>query len=123
MLYIDLYREKHEKIFLSETTRPRVVIFGMKHHLVDLYQVCSNYTHGPKWPHPGGHMLYLGFNREKHEKMFLSETIGPRAMIFDMKHHFVDYSPGAKNGPYPGVTYFTLAYIGKNIKKSPSLKP
>ena len=33
---------KHEKIFLSETTRPRALIFGMKHHLVDLHQVCSN---------------------------------------------------------------------------------
>ena len=31
---------KHEKIFLSGTTRPRHLIFGMKHHLVDLYQVC-----------------------------------------------------------------------------------
>ena len=32
---------KHEKIW-SEATRPRALIFGMKHHLVDLYQVCSN---------------------------------------------------------------------------------
>ena len=29
-------------------------------------------------------MLYIGLNREKHEKVFLSETIRPRAMIFDM---------------------------------------
>ena len=29
MFYIGLYREQHEKIFLSETTRPRVFIFGM----------------------------------------------------------------------------------------------
>ena len=29
MLYIDLYREKHEKTFLSETIRPRALIFGM----------------------------------------------------------------------------------------------
>ena len=48
MLYIDLYREKHEKIFLSETTKPRALIFGMKHHLVDFYQVCANYTPGAK---------------------------------------------------------------------------
>ena len=60
MLYIDLYREKHEKIFWSEITRPRALIFGMKHHLVDLYQVCSNYSPGPKWPCPMGHMLYIG---------------------------------------------------------------
>ena len=57
--YIGFYRVKHEKIFLSETTRPRGLLFVMKHHLVDLYQVCSNYT------------------------------------------------PGAKNGPTPGVTCFT----------------
>ena len=37
---------KHEKIFLSETRRPRLLIIGIKHHLVDLYQVCSNYSPG-----------------------------------------------------------------------------
>ena len=73
-----------KKIFLSETTRPRALIFGIKHHLVDLYLVCSNYTPGAKWPHPWGHMLYIGLNREKHEKIFLSETIRPRAMIFGL---------------------------------------
>ena len=35
--YIGLYREQNEKIFLSETTRPRALVFGMKYHLVDLY--------------------------------------------------------------------------------------
>ena len=29
MFYIGLYMEQHEKIFLSETTRPRALIFGM----------------------------------------------------------------------------------------------
>ena len=43
MYYIGLYREQHEKIFLSETTRPRALNFGMNYHLVNLYQVCSNY--------------------------------------------------------------------------------
>ena len=28
-VYKDLYREQHEKIFFSETTRPRALIFGM----------------------------------------------------------------------------------------------
>ena len=84
-----------KKIFLSETTRPRALIFGMKHHLVDLYQVCSNYTPGAK-------------------KIFLSETTSPRALIFGMKHHLVDlyqvcsnYTPGAKNGHAQGITCFT----------------
>ena len=49
-------------------------------------------------------------------------SIGPRAMIFGMKHHLVDCAPGAKKGPAPGVTYLTLAYIGKNIEKSSCLK-
>ena len=46
MFYIDLYREKHEKIFLLKTTRPVALIFGMKHHLVNLYQVCYSYIPG-----------------------------------------------------------------------------
>ena len=58
MFYIGLYREKHEKT-LSDTTRPRALIFGMKHHLVNNYQVCSNNGPGPKivWP-PGSHVLH-----------------------------------------------------------------
>ena len=39
----------------------------------------KSYPWGQKWPQPGGHMLYIGLNREKHEKLFLSETIRPRA--------------------------------------------
>ena len=69
MFYIGLYRIKHEKIFLSETTRPIALIFGMYHHLVDCYQVCSNYApwakHGGT---PGGHMLYIGLYRENMKK-------------------------------------------------------
>ena len=29
IFYIGLYGEKHEQIFLSDTTRPRALIFGM----------------------------------------------------------------------------------------------
>ena len=54
MFYIGLYREIHEKIFLSETIRLRALIFGIKHCLVGLYHVCSNYTPGAKnGPAPG----------------------------------------------------------------------
>ena len=35
---------------LSETARPRALIFGMMHHVVDLYQICSN--NGP-WAKSG----------------------------------------------------------------------
>ena len=45
---------KYEKIFLSETMRPRSLIYSKKHHLVNLYQVCSNYAPGPEnGPVPG----------------------------------------------------------------------
>ena len=49
MFYIGvLYRENMKKILLSETTRPSWLIFGLWHHLVDLYQVCSNTAPGAK---------------------------------------------------------------------------
>ena len=49
---------KHEKIFLPETTRPRVLIFGLYHHLWELYQVCSNNAPEVKnGPVPGSHVL------------------------------------------------------------------
>ena len=54
MFYIGLYREKHENIFLSETIRPRALIFGMKHHLVDLpslFKLCLA-------PPRGSHVLH-----------------------------------------------------------------
>ena len=51
--------------FLPETTRPKVLIFGMYHHLVDLYRVCSNYTPGAhNGPVPRGHMFNIGLYRE-----------------------------------------------------------
>ena len=59
MFDIGLYRVKHETIFLSETTMPRALLFGMKHHLVTLYQVCSNYIPGAKnAPPQGSHVLH-----------------------------------------------------------------
>ena len=74
-----------KKIFLSETTRPRALIFDMYYHLVDFYQVCSNYSPVAKnGPDPGGRMFYIGLYREQHEKIFLSETTRPRALIFGM---------------------------------------
>ena len=35
-----------KKIFSSRTIRPGALIFGMYHHLVDLYQSCLNYAPG-----------------------------------------------------------------------------
>ena len=54
MFFIDLYRENMKKIILSETTRPISLLFGVRHHLVNLYQVCSNDAPGAKnGPVPG----------------------------------------------------------------------
>ena len=83
-LKIDFQDENFEKIFLSETTMPRALIFSMKHLLKDLYQVCSNYLPGAKMALPGGNMFYLGLYRENMKKKFLSETTNPRALIFGM---------------------------------------
>ena len=114
MFYIGFYRENHEKIFLSETARPKVLIFSMKHHLVNVYQVCSNNTPGAKkWIGLQGHMFYIDLKNMK-KISSLKQTIWPRALIFVMKHHLVNlyqvcsnYFPGAKTGPAPGVTCFT----------------
>ena len=47
-----------KKIFKSETTSSRALIFGMWDHPVDCYQVCSNYTSGVKiGPALGSHVL------------------------------------------------------------------
>ena len=52
--------------------------------LPSLFQLC---TWGQKWACPRGQMFYIGLYREKHEKIFLSETIRPRALIFGILHH------------------------------------
>ena len=65
MFYIGLYREQHEKIFLSETTRIRALVFGMWYHLADLYQSCPNYSPGAKMAPPRGSQAFIGKNMKK----------------------------------------------------------
>ena len=81
---------------------------------MNLYQVFSIYTGGGGGG-GGGQFFYIGLYREN-VIIFLSETTGPRALIFGMYHHLVDLyqvcsnkAPGVKNGPAPGVTCFTKA--------------
>ena len=62
MFYIGLYWEKHEKM-LSETTKLGALILGMEHQRSHVL-----------------HRLVLG----KHEQLFLSENIRPRALLFCM---------------------------------------
>ena len=76
MFYKVLYWENMKKI-LSETIRPRALIFVVYHDLVDLYQFCSNYAPGAKnGPAPGVTRFYIGLYGQKHEKIFLSEPQG-----------------------------------------------
>ena len=77
---------KHEKIFLSETIWPRVLIFSMLHHLVDLYQVFQIMPLGPKLAPPlGSHAFYIiCLHCGKQGKNALSDTIWPRVLIFGM---------------------------------------
>ena len=108
MFYIGLYREQHEKIFLSETTRPRALMLGMIYHLVN-----------QKRPRVGGHRFNIGFYMEKHETIFLSETTGPRALRLGMKHHLVASTKFVQIrplGPKLATPQGSQAYIGRNIK-------
>ena len=46
-----IFKMNKKKTFLSTTTRPIALIFGMEKHLVDFYQVCSNYAPMAKMVH------------------------------------------------------------------------
>ena len=118
--YISLYMEIHEKIFLSETIRPRALIGGMYHHLVDLYQVCLEYAPGTKKGPTPGFTCFTYAYIWKNKIFWWSETIRPRALKFGMKHHLknlykvrLDHAPWVKNDPALGVTCVASAYIGK----------
>ena len=86
MIYIGLYREKDETIFLSETTMPRALIWYEASPSEPLPCLFKLYLWCQKWHHPRGHMFYIGLYRVKDEKIFfkLSETIRLRALIFGM---------------------------------------
>ena len=101
MLYIDINRAKHEKIFLSENIRP-----SLSHDTWYLASPCGLCVWGQKGPRPGGHIFYIGLYREKHRKIFLSETIRLKALIIGLLYHLVDlyqfcshYAPVAKMTP------------------------
>ena len=77
-----IFKMKTLKIFFSETTRPRALIFGMYHHLVGHYHFVQINSLGPKMSPPRGSHVSHRFDRGKTCKIFLSETIRPRALIF-----------------------------------------
>ena len=106
-----------KKIFLSGTAKLRALIFSMKHHLVNFYQVCSIISLGQNCPRPGVHMFYIGLYREKNEAKISSETTRPRAFMFGMYHNLEDlyqvcstYIPGAETGTAPGLTRYMVIF-------------
>ena len=86
MFYIGLlYSENMKKILLSETKRPSRLIFGLWHHLVDLYQVGSNTAPGAKnGPSPRSSRILYRLIKGNYGKIFLSEFTRQRALIFDI---------------------------------------
>ena len=82
----------------------------MKHLLMDLYQVCSNYAPGVKTgPALGVTSLSIGTKKENFKKSSPLKLTRSRALIFDMWHLLVDLyqvcsndAPGVKTGPISG---------------------
>ena len=90
--------------FLSETTRPRAWIFGMQHHIVDLYQVFQIMARRKKMGLEASHVLHrliLG----KHKKSS-SETTIPRVLIIGM-------SVASPSGTLPCL--FKLWFLGQKM--------
>ena len=61
MFYLGLYRENVVKIFLSNTTGHRALIFGMQHYQVDILPSLFKL-------YPWGQMFNLGLYRENVKK-------------------------------------------------------
>ena len=56
---------------ISETTRPRLLLFSMKHCLVNIYQICSN---GGPGVQNGPAVRSHGFENKIYLKIFISVT-------------------------------------------------
>ena len=52
------------------------------------------------------------------KKIFLSETIRPRAMISGMLQHLADYAPGAKHAPPPPGHIFNIGLYREKHRKT-----
>ena len=59
--------------------KARALIFGIKHNLVDIFQVCSEYAHGVK-------IVLHRHIQGRHEKIFSAETTRHKASTFSMKY-------------------------------------
>ena len=82
-----IFKMETLKIFLSETTRPRALIFGMKHlssgPQPSLFKLCP---WDQKCPCPRGPMFYIGsmYSYRENLKKSSCKTRRPRALIFGM---------------------------------------
>ena len=123
--------ENLKKIFFSETIRPRALIFYVYQCLVTPFINPANRVPGAQIGHaPGASLSNIGLEWEKYEKIFFSETTRPKTYIFSMQQRLVvpfinpaNHAPWVQVGHAPGVIGLHRLIIGKNVKKSSSLKP
>ena len=120
---IDLLWEKNSKIFFSETTGPKALIFCMWQWLMVLYINCANHVPGVKFGHVPGvdslHRPTIG----KTKKIFFSETTRPTALIIGMEQWLMVlyincaiHAPGVKFGQVPEVDSLNRLAMGKKFK-------
>ena len=115
------------KIFLLTCIGKTALIFIVWHHLMVLFDNCSNYDPGVKWgPAPGVQNFSLDLCMEN-LKIFFSKTIRPKVLIFSMLHHLMvlyencsNYAPGVKCGPICGFHTFNIDLFRDNLKNSSS---
>ena len=85
IFYRGLYREKHEKNILIQNHKAWSLdiwyVSSPGRPLPILFKLCP---WGQKLLRLRGHMFYTGLYRKNHEKIFFSETISHRALIFGM---------------------------------------
>ena len=73
---------------------------------------------------PQGHIFYIGNVWKMWKKIFLSETTGPKALIFVASPtKFVQIFPLGPKMAGPGDQIFYIGLYRENVKKSSCLKP
>ena len=80
--WLDECRQQFALNIFPETARPRASIFGMKHCLVNLYQVYSNSAPRVQTGPAAGEGL--GFENRIYLKIFFSRTARLRCLKFGM---------------------------------------
>ena len=105
------YIGKTNQIFLSETTMPNTLIFGIQHHLVRLYQFYSIWSTGTiNWTRLRActftiriyweNLLVLHHKAHNIDICYVASPCIPLLSLFILW-------PLCQNWPFPGVTSFT----------------